>query len=224
MLNTVHSYQYGKFHLEMFFWHEVHWALWGNWDLLRRSSAVYQRFLPSSIERAQVQQPWDAGARWGKMSDPSGRSAPGEINELLIWQQVHPLVFAEYQYRAFPNRSTLEEWRDVVVQTADWMAAFAWWNETKRVYDLGPPMYVVSEDTNPNVTVNPAFELAYWRFGLGLAETWMERLGEKAPGQWSTVKNGLAPLPIENGLYAVYEGIESDFWTDPTYTNDHPAL
>ncbi|EIN05583.1 hypothetical protein PUNSTDRAFT_54946 [Punctularia strigosozonata HHB-11173 SS5] len=220
----VNNGWYGKFHLEMFFWHEVHWALWGNWDLLKRATPVYQRFLPTSVERAQVQQPWSAGARWGKMSDPSGRSAPGEINELLIWQQVHPLVFAEYQYRAFPNRSTLKEWRDVVVATADWMAAFAWWNQTTKVYDLGPPMYVVSEDTSPNVTVNPAFELAYWRFGLGLAETWMKRLGEKPPAAWSTVKANLAPLPIENGLYAVYEGIEHDFWADPAYTNDHPAL
>lgn len=83
---------------------------------------------------------------------------------------------------------------------------------------------VVSEDTNPNVTRNPAFELAYWRFGLGLAETWMQRLHLPVPSAWTEVKENLAPLPIENGLYAVYEGIEPDFWTDPTYINDHPSL
>ncbi len=33
------------------------------------------------------------------MTDPTGRSAPGEINELLIWEEVHPLVFAEYEVR-----------------------------------------------------------------------------------------------------------------------------
>lgn len=52
----------------------------------------------------------------------------------------------------------------------------------------------------------------------------MERLELKVPEAWSDVKANLAPLPIEDGLYTVYEGLESDFWTDPVYTNDHPAL
>ena len=38
------------------------------------------------------------------------------------------------------------------------------------------------------------------------------------------VKNNLAPIPIQIGLYAVYEGIEENFWKDPKYINDHPAL
>ncbi|EPQ51365.1 hypothetical protein GLOTRDRAFT_123256 [Gloeophyllum trabeum ATCC 11539] len=213
----VNNGWYGKFHMEMFFWHSAHWALWNNWDLLDRSSNVYSRFLATSLQRAQVQEHWDTGARWSKMTDPSGRSAPGEINELLIWQQPHPLVFAQYEYRAFPSRETLEKWRDVVKATADWMADFAWYNESTGVYDLGPPMYVVSEDTSPNVTTNPAFELSYWKLGLGLAEDWMKSLGEEVPANWTRVKETLAPLPIENG-------IPSDFWYTPTYTNDHPAL
>jgi hypothetical protein len=208
----------------MTFWHLAHWALWGNQDIFQRTTSVYARFLPTSIQRAQVQQPWKTGARWGKMSDPTGRSAPGQINELLIWQQVHPLVFAEYEYRATPNRATLEKWQDIVRETADWMAAFAWWNTSSGAYDLGRPMYVVSEDTSPNVTVNPAFELAYWRFGLDLAENWMKRIGGDVPEEWTKVKDGLAPLPVEDGLYAVYEGLEPNFWADPAYTNDHPAL
>lgn len=220
----VNNGWYGKFHMEMFFWHSAHWALWNNWDLLDRSSNVYSRFLATSLQRAQVQEHWDTGARWSKMTDPSGRSAPGEINELLIWQQPHPLVFAQYEYRAFPSRETLEKWRDVVKATADWMADFAWYNESTGVYDLAPPMYVVSEDTSPNVTTNPAFELSYWKLGLGLAEDWMKSLGEEVPANWTRVKETLAPLPIENGTYAVYEGIPSDFWYTPTYTNDHPAL
>jgi len=215
---------YGKFHMEMFFWHSCHWALWNNWDLLNRSVDVYLRFMPTSIERAQVQEGYQYGARWPKMTDPTGRSAPGEINELLIWQQPHPLVFAEYDFRASPSQVTLEKWRDVVYETADWMAGYARRNESTGFYDLGPPMYVVSEDTNPNATQNPAFELAYWRLGLEIAQTWMERLGEDRPAAWGEVKAGLAPLPMEDGLYAVYEGIESDFWTDAAYTNSHPAL
>ncbi|KAJ3731470.1 Six-hairpin glycosidase-like protein [Lentinula guzmanii] len=213
-----------KFHMEQYFWHCAHWALWNNWELLRRSSSVYDRFLQTSLIRAQVQQGWPSGARWPKMTDPSGRSSPGEINNLLIWEQPHPLVFAEYEYRAFPEQDTLDKWAEVIRETANWMSVFAWFNQSTNVYDLGPPMYVVAEDTSPNVTINPAFELAYWRFGLGLAEAWMEKLGEDVPTNWTKVKENLAPLPIENGTYAVYEGIETDFWTDPAYINDHPAL
>ncbi|KAH9912814.1 Six-hairpin glycosidase-like protein [Fomitopsis serialis] len=213
----VNTGWYGKFHMEMFFWHSCHWALWNNWDLLNRSVDVYSRFLQTSIERAQVQEGYQYGARWSKMTDPSGRSAPGEINELLIWEQPHPLVFAEYEYRASGSQETLERWRDVVYETADWMAAYARFNESTGVYDLGPPMYVVSEDTSPNATRNPAFELSYWRLGLELAQTWMERLGEEPPSVWAEVADNLAPLPVENG-------IESGFWTDPAYTNSHPAL
>lgn len=158
------------------------------------------------------------------MTDPSGRSAPGEINELLIWQQPHPIVFAEYEYRAKHQRVTLEKWRDIINETANWMADFAWFNASSGFYDLGPPMYIVSEDTSPNVTRNPAFELAYWEYGLSLASTWMVRLEEEVPLPWKRVRDNLAPLPVENGLYAVYEGIEQNFWVDPAYINDHPAL
>lgn len=210
--------------MEEYFWNSAHWALWNNWDLLRRSTSIYDRFLETSIIRSQVQQGWPSGARWPKMTDPSGRSSPGDINNLLIWEQPHPMVFATYEYRAFPEQATLRKWANVIRETANWMSVFAWFNESTGVYDLGPPMYVVAEDTSPNITVNPAFELAYWRFGLELAERWMENLGEEVPANWTIVKNNLAPLPIENGTYAVYEGIESNFWTDPAFTSDHPAL
>lgn len=113
---------------------------------------MYQEFLPSSYDRAQLQ--GYAGARLGKMTDPTGRSAPGEINSLLIWQQPHPMYFAEIEYRSFPNNSTLHAWDEILTGVADFMASFAWYNETTGVYDLGPPMYPVSESTNPNVTVS----------------------------------------------------------------------
>jgi len=56
----------------------------------------------------------------------------------------------------------------------------------------------------------------------------MERLD--TPGNitatWKDVRQNLAPLPmdVESGTYLVYEGIEQNFWTDPQYTSDHPAL
>ncbi|KAK0451437.1 Six-hairpin glycosidase-like protein [Desarmillaria tabescens] len=158
------------------------------------------------------------------MTDPSGRSSPGDINNLLIWQQPHPLIFAQYEYRASPTMETLRKWEDAVRETANWMADFAWYNESTGVYDLGPPLYDVSEDSGPNVTVNPAFELAYWRLGLGYAEEWMKNLGEEVPSSWTVVKDNLASLPVNNGTYKVYETIGDDFWTDPAHIFFHPTL
>lgn len=99
----VNNGWYGKFYMEMAFWHLGHWVIWGKWSLLGRSvPGIFERFLPGSIDRAR-------------------------------------------------------------------------YHTTTKVYDLGPPMYPGSESTNPNVTINPTFELAYWRFGLSVATTWKTR-------------------------------------------------
>lgn len=218
----VNNGWYGKFHLEMLLWHSLPFARWNQFPLLWRSQPnMYQRFLSSSLDRAKAQ--GYKGARWGKMTDPTGRSAPGEINSLLIWQQPHPMYLAETEYRAFPNDTVLEKWDEVLTATADFMASFAWFNESTGVYDLGPPMYPVSENTPPNGTINPTFELAYWRFGLDIAAAWKTRQGQPVPKEWTTVRDGLAPLPVVDGTYAVYEGIQG-MWTDNATTNDHPAM
>ncbi|KAK3950825.1 Six-hairpin glycosidase-like protein [Pseudoneurospora amorphoporcata] len=161
--------------------------------------------------------------RWGKMTDPTGRSAPGEINSLLIWQQPHPMFFAETEWRGFPNGITLEKWDEVITATGDFMASYAWFNELTGYYDLRPPMYPVSENTNPNNTINPTFELAYWRFGLDVACRWRQRQNKTAPESWTRVRDNLAPLPVVDVTYAIYEGIP-DMWTDNKTTNDHPAM
>lgn len=217
----VNNGWYGKFHMEMVFWHLAHWTLWNKWSLYDRSIGVYERFLPASFERAKNQ--GYNGARIGKMSDPSGRSAPGEINSLLIWQQPHPMYFAEMEYRKFPTEKTLRKWDRVLTAVADFMVSYAWFNESTKVYDLGPPMYPVSENTNPNQTVNPTFELAYWRFGLDVAEQWQLRQGKPIPSNWRFIKENLAPFPIENEVYLLYEGVKN-MWTTPTLAEDHPGL
>ena len=218
----VNNGWYGKFHLEMNLWNSLPLARWGHFPLLWRSVPnMYHRWLKSSYDRARAQ--GYEGARWSKMTDPTGRSAPGEINSLLIWQQPHPMYFAEMEYRSFPNATTLANWDDVLAATADFMASFAYFNQSTGVYDLGPPMYPVSENTNPNATINSAFELAYWRFGLDIAAQWKRRQNLAVPEKWLTVRDKLAPLPVVNGTYAVYQGIPG-MWTDKATTNDHPAM
>ncbi|KAF1938054.1 hypothetical protein EJ02DRAFT_505641 [Clathrospora elynae] len=217
----VNNEWYGKFHMEMVFWHIAHWMFWGKWDLYDRSIGVYERFLTSSYERAQEQ--GYEGARLGKMNDPSGRSAPGEINSLLIWQQRHPMYFAEMDYRYSPTQDMLRKWDAILTGVADFMASYAYWNTTTVRYDLGPPMYPVSENSNPNATINSIFELAYWRFGLDVASKWQTRQNKSVPEAWTHVHNNLAPFPIDQDAYVTYEGIP-DMWSTPDYTEDPSGL
>ena len=44
-------------------------------------------------------------------------------------------------------------------------------------YVLGPPMKTVSENADTLTTINPTYELAYWRFGLRTALRAAKRLG-----------------------------------------------
>ncbi|KAI1373767.1 Six-hairpin glycosidase-like protein [Hypoxylon crocopeplum] len=217
----VNNGWYGKFHLEMILWHLLHFARWNQFPLLRRSVPnMYSQYLSSSANRAGLQG-YD-GARWGKMTDPTGRSAPGEINSLLIWQQPHPMYFAELEYRSFPSEATLKSWDGILTSTADFMASYAFFNESTKRYDLGPPMYPASENTNPNATINPAFELAYWRFGLDIAIEWKQRQNLAVPDKWVEVRDNLAPLPVADDALAVYEGIPN-MWENTT-VQDHPAM
>ncbi|KAI0459024.1 Six-hairpin glycosidase-like protein [Xylaria acuta] len=219
----VNNGWYGKFHLEMILWHLLHFARWDKYPLLRRSLPhTYSDYLSSALDRARLQ--GYEGARWGKMTDPTGRSAPGEINSLLIWQQPHAMYFAETEYRSFPGAATLEKWDEILTPTADFMASYAFYNASTGVYDLGPPMYPASENTNPNATVNPAFELAYWRFGLDVAIRWKQRQGLPVPPKWIDVRDGLAPLPTAGDAFALYEGIPDMWAPNSTTVTDHPAM
>lgn len=209
----------GKFHMEMYLWHGAHWALWDRWPLLNRSLGIYRRFLPSSRQRALEQ--GFRGARWPKMTSPTGRESPHIINALLIWQQPHPMFFAELDYRAHPTHETLEKWRDVLFEAADFMSSFAFWDDATQRYVLGPPIFLVSENTDPLITKNPTFELSQWRFGLRVAQAWRERLGLLREPRWDQVLHGLAPLPAQEGVYVTYEGIP-DMWTH--YNFEHPGL
>lgn len=209
----------GKFHFEMYWWHAAHYALWDRWPLLDRSIGIYQKFLP--LARATATRQGYKGARWPKNTGPAGRESPHPIHAMLIWQQPHPIFFAELDYRAHPTPQTLEKWKEVVFDTADFMASFAALDPATGRYMLGPPMFIVSENTDCETASNPTFELSYWRFGLRLAQTWRQRLGMPHNSDWQKVLTGLAPLPQQNGLYVQQEGIR-DMWTKWNW--EHPSL
>ncbi len=208
---------YGKFHLEMHWWHAVHFAYWGRLPLLDRSLDWYAAILPAARQTARAQ--GYRGARWPKMAGPEGRDSPSPIGPLLIWQQPHPLYYAELCYRARPDRATLERFRAIVFDTADFMASFAHWDGRRFV--LGPPVIPAQENHRPAETWNPTYEIEYWRWGLAVAQRWRERLGMQREPAWDKVRANLSPLPVKDGVYLAHENCPNTF----TEKNaDHPSM
>lgn len=215
----VHNSWYGKFHLEMDWWHGVHFALWGRWPLFARSLGWYHKILPAALELAKSQ--GYKGTRWPKMVGPEGRDSPSDTGPLLIWQQPHLMYYANLDYRLHPSREVLEKWKDIVFDTADFLASYAVLDKKTGYYNLGPPLKTVPENTNPLLTINPTFELSYWRFGLRIAQEWREKLGMPRNPQWDQVLNHLAPLPQQDGVYLMQQGM-TDTYTK--YNWEHPSL
>lgn len=209
---------YGKFHLEMHWWHGVHWAQWNRLPLLERSLGYYERILPAARELARSQ--GYIGARWPKMVGPEGIDSPSAVGPLLFWQQPHPIYYAELCYRAKPDRATLERWREIVESTAEFMASVVVFDSARGVHSLMPPMKTVSEN-NPADATNPAFELSQWRFGLRVAQQWNQRLGRPRNERWDRVLRSLAPLPTVDDCYAFQENTPDTF---SKWNWEHPAI
>ena len=211
----------GKFHLEMHFWHEAHFALWNRIGLLENSLGYYDRILPRARGTAQKQ--GYAGARWPKMTDPSGAESPSPVGPFLVWEQPHPIFYAELAYRAHADRATLDKYRDVVFQTADFMASYATWDTNTGRYVLGPILQCAQERFPKNRTFNPTFELTYWRWGLDTAQQWRLRLGLPRNEKWDAVLKDLAKPPVGDDKYLFTE-TAPDSYTNPKWNMDHPAV
>lgn len=187
--------------------------------MLEKSLAWYQKILPQARELARSQ--GYSGARWPKMVGPEGRDSPSPIGPLLIWQQPHPIFYAELCFQALPHGVSVARYRDVVFESAEFMSSFAHYDEKTSRYVLGPPVIPAQENHPPRETWNPTFELAYWVFGLRIAQQWRERQGLKRNPQWDAVINKLSKLPTRGGVYLAHENCPQ------TYTErnrDHPSM
>ncbi|MET9338503.1 hypothetical protein [Nonomuraea sp. NPDC003804] len=212
----VHNSWGGKFHLEMHWWHAAHFAVWGRPDLLERSLGWYRDILGAAGETARRQ--GYAGARWPKQVGPDGRESPSDIGAFIIWQQPHPIYYAELLRLNGGGDAVLERYREIVLETAAFMADFA--EEDGGTYHLGPPVVPAQETYYPDRarTADPTFELAYWAWALGVAQDWRERLGMGRCAAWDAVIDGLARPPVRDGVYAAVA-------VEPyTVTDDHPSM
>jgi hypothetical protein len=157
------------------------------------------------------------------MTNPGGAESPSSVGPFLIWQQPHPLFYAELVYREKPTRETLERFREVVFETAEFMASYPAWDPAARRYVLGPPLQCAQEVFPKASTVNCTYELAYWRWGLEAAQAWRTRLGLARETRWDEVLKGLSPLPVAEAKYLFAESAP-DTYRNPQWSRDHPAV
>ncbi|MBD3375549.1 hypothetical protein GF406_10980 [candidate division KSB1 bacterium] len=216
----THSSWFGKHNTEMYWWHAAHFPLWGRPELLENSMPWYQSILPHARETAQKR--GYKGARWSKMVGPDGRESPGG-NPLIIWNQPHLIYQAELIYRANPVQEILEKYEELVFETAECMADYAYWEENNQRYVLGPPLWIAQEIYNPRQSQNPTFELEYWVFGLELAQEWRSRLGLDLDRKWDHVIKHMSPLPVKDSLYVALES-NPDTFDNLESRRDHPTM
>lgn len=202
---------FGKFHLEMHPWHAAWQAMWGHPDLLERSLPWYVAHLPHAREEAARH--GVEGAWWPKMVGPEGRNSPSLVSPFIMWQQPHPILLAELLRRARAGSgeeaAVLQRYGELVSASADLLAS--WPLEQGGRLNLGPPLIPAQENYDPLTTVNPTFELAYFRWALNVAQQWRERQGLAPRPEWADALRRLAPLPMADGRYLPAES-EPDFW------------
>ena len=207
----------GKFHLEMHWWHAAHFAMWGRPELLERSMDWYRSILPVAREIATRQ--GFPGVRWPKHVGPDGREAPNIIGPLLIWQQPHPIHFAELIRLARPDdqEATLERYAEIVEETARFIAGYLYRDDDGRVH-LPPAIMPAQERYEPETVWDPPFELCYFAWGLQTAQQWRRLQGLSPEPEWDELLDDLAALPIDDGHYAAVGRPAR------TEVGDHPSM
>lgn len=212
---------FGKPHLEMHWWHGVHYPLWGRPDLLEKSMTYYDKIEDRAKDIAMRQ--GFKGVRWPKMTDNKGNESPSSVGAMLIWQQPHFITFAELDYRDHPTKETLDKYSKLVFETADFMASYATYDSVNNRYVLGKGLIPAQERYKAEDTYNPTYELAYWNWALTTAQKWRERSGLPRNAKWDDVINKLSRLPEQKGLYLATESA-TDSYTNPRYITDHPSV
>lgn len=211
---------FGKFHLEMIFWHQAWFAQWGRPQMLAKTLKWYHQAFPMAEEYARRQ--GFKGVRWMKMADPSGMDSPSHIGTFLIWQQPHIIYMAELLYRDSPYAGLLKEYGYMIDKTAEFMADFVVYDSENDRYVL-KGMIPAQETMRPETTFNSPYELVYWKWGLECAQRWRERRGLERMAEWDKIIAGMSRLAQKDGLYLAAES-EPETYSNIALTSDHMAV
>jgi polygalacturonase/rhamnogalacturonyl hydrolase YesR len=205
---------YGRPHLEMTWWHIVDFALWNRPEVVTKILDWYNT-TAYPIARQIAERQGFKGVRWMKMTDPWAGEAPSNTGSFLIWQQPHYIYMAEEMYRANPTDKTLKKYAEQVEATAEFMADFVTYDKGK----YNPPRLplfcggyeegaytlrgatAMQECMTKDISYNQPFELAYWQYGLSVAQRWRERQGLPRHAEWDTIIAHLSRLPEYDSIY-----------------------
>ena len=208
---------FGRPHLEMTWWHMVDFALWNRPQTVATILDWYNTVAYPEAKKIAQRQGFK-GIRWMKMTDPWAGEAPSNTGSFLIWQQPHYIYMAEEMYRAVEGdlqsqTATLKKYTKQVEETAAFMADFVVGHASKRANGgtatLGSVAHyslfgstAMQECMTKDISYNHPFELAYWRYGLSVAQQWRERQGLPRHKEWDDIINHLSPLPMtSDGIY-----------------------
>jgi polygalacturonase/rhamnogalacturonyl hydrolase YesR len=185
---------FGRPHLEMTWWHAVDFALWNQPKVVEQMLQWYND-VAWPVARQIAQRQGFKGVRWMKMTDPWAGEAPSNTGSFLIWQQPHYIYLAEEMYRANPTGEVLARYGKQVEETAAFMADFVSYDAKSRKYYLQGAT-AMQECMTKDISYNQPFELAYWHYGLSVAQQWRERQGLARHADWDRILNNLSPLPL----------------------------
>ena len=190
---------FGRPHLEMTWWHAVHFSLWNRQQYLAHLLEWYnQKAYPEARKIAERQ--GFKGVRWMKMTDPWAGEAPSNVGSFLIWQQPHYIYMAEEIYRHQPTADVLNRYAQQVEETAAFMADYAVLDPKTHLYHL-KGVTAMQESMSKDFSYDHPFELSYWRYGLQMAQQWRTRRGLPRHPEWDDIIHHLAPLPQADSIY-----------------------
>ena len=190
---------FGRPHLEMTWWHVADFALWNRPEVVAQILKWYNQ-VAYPVARQIAERQGFKGVRWMKMTDPWAGEAPSNTGSFLIWQQPHYIYLAEEMYRSKPTQETLKTYGEQVEATAEFMADFVTYDAKTRHYLLKGAT-AMQESITKDISYNQPFELAYWQYGLSIAQKWRERQGKERIALWDDIIDKLSPLPESGGIY-----------------------
>ena len=190
---------FGRPHLEMTWWHVVDFALWNRPEVVAQILKWYND-IAYPVARKIAERQGFKGIRWMKMTDPWAGEAPSNTGSFLIWQQPHYIYLAEEMYRANPSAETIREYGEQVEATAEFIADFVSFDAAQKRYILKGAT-AMQECMTKDISYNQPFELAYWSYGLSVAQKWRERQGKARVALWDDIIKNLSPLPEAGDIY-----------------------
>ena len=190
---------FGRPHLEMTWWHMVDFALWNHPRTVENVLKWYNNMAYPEAKKIAARQGFK-GIRWMKMTDPWAGEAPSNTGSFLIWQQPHYIYMAEEMYRANPSQESIIKYGKQVEETAEFMADFVSYDAKAKKYYLQGAT-AMQESMSKDFSYNHPFELAYWQYGLNIANEWRERQGLSRHSKWDEISANLSLLPKEDGIY-----------------------